>query len=100
MLKTILATAVAAVVSFAVNEPARAGVCYSCGYWNGTSTNGLALNGGVWNGIKKNGLRSNGSETNSRSWQGRSYQGISLNGADAATSTFTIFAIELPAQAD
>ncbi len=79
MFKTILATTAAATLAaLTFAQPANAGVCYSCGYWNGVSLNGVELNG-----IRKNGIRKNG---------------IKKNGMGSDSSAFRIDGIELPAR--
>lgn len=71
MLKTILATATAALIATAIVAPAQAASCLKC-LPNGVEMNGLGWNGLGWNTFSKNGIA-------------------------PAASSFAIEAIELPA---
>lgn len=84
MLKTILATAAAALITVTFGASAYAGgpTNGSVGS-NGTSLNGLSINGMGINGITANALGSNA---------------LHVNGMAPASSSFAIDGIELPAQ--
>ncbi|HSI02579.1 MAG TPA: hypothetical protein VLA02_18400 [Reyranella sp.] len=88
MLKTILATATAALVSFAIVHPASAG-----GIWmpNGVNPNGVALNGSLFNGARLNGALFNGSRLN-----GDSLSGEERDGMARPRALFSIDGIVLP----
>jgi hypothetical protein len=94
MLKTILATAAAALITVTFGASAYAGgpTNGSVGS-NGTSLNGLSINGMGLNGMGINGLGINGITANALG-----SNALHVNGMAPASSSFAIDGIELPAQ--
>ena len=104
MLKTILATAAAALITVTFGASAYAGgpTNGSVGS-NGTSLNGLSINGMGLNGMGLNGMSINGMGINGLGINGITANALGsnvlhVNGMAPASSSFAIDGIELPAQ--
>ncbi|MBN9541929.1 MAG: hypothetical protein J0H77_34705 [Alphaproteobacteria bacterium] len=99
MLKTILATAAAALITVTFGASAYAGgpTNGSVGS-NGTSLNGLSINGMGLNGMSINGMGINGLGINGITANALGSNALHVNGMAPASSSFAIDGIELPAQ--